>query len=49
MLYYRPIQTAQFGEMWLCVVVKWREVGSFILTAYVTDKPKKGNSIWPLT
>jgi hypothetical protein len=36
------------GDKWLCVVVKYRREGAFVLTAYLTDKPKKGKQLWPI-
>jgi len=34
------------GGKWLCVVVKYSVVEPFVLTAYLTDKPKKGEVLW---
>jgi hypothetical protein len=31
----------------LCVVVKYAQADAFVLTAYLTDKPKKGEQLWP--
>jgi len=38
-------QTA-IGDKWLCVVVKYFPDDAFIVTAYFTDKPKKGDNLW---
>ena len=46
-LIYRFYYGTLAGDKWLCVVVKYLENGAFIITAYLTDKPKKGNQIWP--
>jgi hypothetical protein len=35
------------GGKYLCVVVKVREVDAFVVTAYLTDRVKKGNLLWP--
>ena len=47
LLYYRLLGSTPFGVKWMCVVVKYREDDAFVLTAYLTDKPKKGNQLWP--
>jgi molybdopterin synthase catalytic subunit len=47
LLYYRYIQNTRFGAKWLCVVVKYHRDGAFVLTAYLTDKVKEGDPIWP--
>jgi hypothetical protein len=35
------------GGKWLCVVVKYEENDAFVVTAYLTDKPKAGEDLWP--
>jgi hypothetical protein len=35
------------GSKWLCVVVKYVENDAFIVTAYLTEKPKAGEDLWP--
>ncbi len=35
------------GGKWLCVFVKYLEDDAFVVTAYLTDKPKTGDSLWP--
>jgi len=35
------------GDKWLCVVVKYEEKDGFVLTAYLTDRPKTGEKLWP--
>ncbi len=32
---------------WLCVVAKYEEEDAFVITAYLTDKPKEGEILWP--
>ncbi len=46
-LYYRYYYGTKIGDKWLCVVVKYSQADAFILTAYLTDKPKKGKPLWP--
>jgi molybdopterin synthase catalytic subunit len=46
-LYYRHYAGTRVGDKYLCVVVMVRQTDAFILTAYLTDKPKKGAPIWP--
>lgn len=46
-LNYRYYFGTQVGDKWLCVVVKYLPEGAFVLTAYLTDKPKKGVQLWP--
>ena len=47
LLCYRFVRETMVGDKWLCVVVKYRLPGAFVLTAYLTDKPKKGKQLWP--
>ncbi len=44
-LYYHYYRQTLVGEKWLCVVVKLT-ADPFVLTAYLTDKPKKGTEQW---
>lgn len=46
-LYYRYREGAIVGDKWLCVVVKYLDNDAFIITAYLTDKPKQGEQLWP--
>ncbi|MBV8356564.1 MAG: hypothetical protein JO189_01305 [Deltaproteobacteria bacterium] len=41
-LYYRYYSGTRLGDKFVCVVVKVTESDAFVLTAYLTDKPKKG-------
>ena len=36
------------GGKWLCIVVKYEEHDAFVVTAYLTDKPKAGEELWPI-
>jgi len=46
-LYYRFYFRTIVGGKFLCVVVKMGEAGAFLLTAYLTDRVKKGERLWP--
>ena len=48
-LFYRHYAATSVGSKWLCVVVKYQGDDAFVLTAYLTDKPKKGILQWPST
>jgi hypothetical protein len=48
LLYYRILHETRVGAKWCCMVVKYKVDDAFILTAYLTDKPKKGVQRWPL-
>jgi hypothetical protein len=45
-LHYRYYLRTLAGGKWLCIVVKYGEFEPFVLTAYLTDKPKKGELLW---
>jgi hypothetical protein len=45
-LYYRSYPNTPVGEKYLCVVVKEGLTDSFLLTAYLTDRIKKGEILW---
>ncbi len=46
-LYYRLYFRTIVGSKFLCVVVKNLEADAFVLTAYLTDRIKKGVTLWP--
>ena len=46
-LNYRFYVGTRVGDKWLCIVVKYAELDAFVLTAYLTDKPKRGIQLWP--
>lgn len=46
-LCYRFYRRTVVGDKWLCVVVQYGKRDAFILTAYLTDKPKSGEQLWP--
>src|SRR5690242_16910218 len=45
-LYYRYYVATRIGDKFLCVVVKVVPNDAFVVTAYFTDKPKKGAVLW---
>jgi hypothetical protein len=46
-LYYRYYLGTLVGDKFLCVVVKLAGGEAFILTAYLTDRIKRGFPLWP--
>lgn len=46
-LYYRFYVGTRVGDKYLCVVVKVLGEDAFVLTAYLTDRVKRGVRIWP--
>jgi hypothetical protein len=46
-LYYRFYHRTIVGGKHLCVVVKVRQNDAFVVTAYLTDRVKKGTVLWP--
>jgi hypothetical protein len=46
-LYYRFYFGTCVGDKYLCVIVKVVGDDAFVLTAYLTDKVKRGAQIWP--
>jgi hypothetical protein len=46
-LFYEFYTQTIVGGKWLCVVVKYAENDAFVVTAYLTDKPKAGEDLWP--
>lgn len=46
-LNYRFFIGTQVGDKWLCVVVKYSVNDAFVVTAYLTNRVKKGRRIWP--
>ena len=47
-LFYEFYAQTIVGGKWLCVVVKYVENDAFVVTAYLTDKPKVGEDLWPI-
>ena len=46
-LFYEFCAQTIVGGKWLCVVVKYTDNDAFVVTAYLTDKPKAGEDLWP--
>jgi hypothetical protein len=46
-LFYEYYARTRVGEKWLCVVVKYQPDDAFVVTAYLTDQLKPGDTIWP--
>ncbi len=46
-LFYDFYANTIVGGKWLCVVVGYAENDAFVVTAYLTDKPKAGEDLWP--
>ncbi|MEO7166628.1 MAG: hypothetical protein ABI016_06275 [Chthoniobacterales bacterium] len=47
-LFYEFYARTNVDGKWLCVVVKYAEDDAFVITAYLTDKPKAGEDLWPI-
>lgn len=46
-LFYEFYTRTMVGGKWLCVVVKYAPEDAFMVTAYLTDQLKAGETIWP--
>ena len=46
-LFYEFYAETMVRGKWLCVVVIYEENDAFVVTAYLTDKPKAGEDLWP--
>ena len=45
-LFYAYRAETPMGGKWLCIVVKYVDNDAFVVTAYLTDKPKDGEELW---
>ena len=45
-LYYRRYTDTIVGDKLLCIVVKITAQDAFVITAYLTDKVKRGATLW---
>ncbi|MBI4312196.1 MAG: hypothetical protein HY681_10500 [Chloroflexi bacterium] len=45
-LYYKRYHETGVGDKLVCVVVKLSLEDAFVLTAYLTDKAKRGQVLW---
>jgi len=48
-LFYEFYTNTEVGDKWLCVVLKNLQNDFFVITAYFTDKIKKGEEVWKRT
>jgi len=46
-LFYDFRETTRVSSKWLCAVVKYLPKDAFLVTAYLTDKIKAGETLWP--
>ncbi|MDE3091980.1 MAG: hypothetical protein KGJ80_21615, partial [Chloroflexota bacterium] len=46
-LYHRLYEETPVTRKYLVVIVKYLEQDAFVVTAFFTDKEKKGKRIWP--
>ena len=46
-LFYEFYAQTLVGGKWLCIVVKYLDNDAFVVTAYLTGKPKAGEDLWP--
>lgn len=46
-LFYEFYAQTHVGGKWLCIVVKYAADDAFVVTAYLTDQLKAGETIWP--
>ncbi len=47
-LFYEFYAQTIVGGKWLWVVVKYAVNDAFVVTAYLADKPKAGEDLWPI-
>ena len=47
-LYYKWYHETFRGDKWVCVVVKALPDEAFVVSAYVTERIKDGEVIWPI-
>ena len=45
---YRFCTGTSVGDVMLCVVVSYALEQPFVITAYLTDRPKRGKQLWPI-
>ena len=46
-LFYEYYAKTRVGGKWLCVVVKYPPDNAFVVTTYLTDQLKPGETLWP--
>jgi len=47
-LNYRFHTQTRVGDKWLHVAVKYALEDTFVVTAYLTERPKIGRQVWPI-
>ena len=47
LLFYDFRAETLIGGKWLCVVVKYEAADAFVVTAYLLNKPRAGEDLWP--
>jgi len=47
-LNYRFHTQTRVGDKWLRVAVKYALKDTFVVTAYLTERPKIGRQVWPI-
>ena len=47
-LFYEFYEHTMVGGKWLCIVIKYVEDDAFVVIAYLSDKPKAGEDLWPI-
>lgn len=45
-LFHRVYRQLAIGDKYICVVVKYTRNSAFIITAYFTDRVKRGGVLW---
>lgn len=45
-LFHRFYRLLSIGDKFVCVVVKYQEDRAFVVTAYFTDRVKRGEVLW---
>jgi hypothetical protein len=47
-LFYEFYERTEIDGKWLCIVVKYLPNDAFVITAYLTDSIKAGETVWPI-
>ena len=45
-MFYKFCPETIVGGKWLCVVIKYAAGDAFVVTAYLTSRPKAGEDLW---
>ncbi len=46
-LFYELYAETRVGGKWLCIVVRYFSGDAFVVTAYLTNSMKPGETVWP--